>query len=548
MNKIIIGLFLCLLLFSSQAWASRIAILEPEDMNSSTAASGKDTVRKLLEDILSQGNTVLDRASVDKILTTKSMQFVGEITRQKAYLLGKILDVDILVVGNFIQHGDSVVINASFIDTGRTDLTGTKEKILDLFLSKYELMCQVKQVKGRDVTINMGNLSGLADGDMLNVFHNNDKIGMLQIAKAFPQECTTVLVKGKAVHLEDKVKKVPAVWGNTDREMIITSIPSPTRITINDREIGYTPLLFKNAETEMTIKLAKPDYQIYEEMLQFFNPDYSLLNLSLILISLQEKPKEVPISGGLLVTSEPSSAFVYVDGVLKGITPLLLADLAPQRYSLKVSKPGFAAKRKEIVVESGQQPKVAFYLRETIAPRKQTDPSLELLSIQTNNIVSPGECFLAAKYPELFVLKLGLPIEGMEIRMAGLGIGLKHRLIKDTSMDIYYNFYDARKKEKKAQQGVSLITGYPLKSRFFDGDSYLGGGYYSEKGYRVFGGIEIPIVVGVYNFMMEADTVEGWAAGFKEIFENGAEAAFGIGKDAKGKIRYDMTVSYRGRK
>ena len=149
-NKIIIGVFLCLLLFSSQSWASRIAVLELEDISPQVAVDGKDTVRKLLENVLSQDNTVLDRASVDKILTTTTIQAVGEITRQKAYILGKILDVDMLVVGNFIQHDDSVIINASFIDTGKTDLAGMKGKLLDLFLSRYELRCQIKQAKGRE--------------------------------------------------------------------------------------------------------------------------------------------------------------------------------------------------------------------------------------------------------------------------------------------------------------------------------------------------------------------------------------------------------------
>jgi hypothetical protein len=163
-------------------------------------------------------------------------------------------------------------------------------------------------------------------------------------------------------------------------------------------------------------------------------------------------------------------------------------------------------------------------------------------------MVSPGECFLAARYPEGFILKLGLPIEEMEIRMAGLGIGLKHRLTKDISMDIYYDFYDVREKKQESRHGVSLVTGYPLKSRFFEGDSYLGVGYCSKKGYRGFGGIEVPIIVGVYNLMLEVDTVDGWAVGFKEIFRNGAEVVLGAGKDVHGRARYDATLSYRGEK
>lgn len=547
-NKFIIGLLLCLLLFSSQLEAARIAILEPEDISPSPSLADGNTVRKLLEDVLSCEHNILDRVSVDKILTTKSIKSVGEISRQKAYVLGRILDVDVLVVGNFIQHGDSVVLNISFIDTGRTDLVGMKEKILELFLSRYDLRCQVKQAKGRNVTLNMGSLSGLEDGDMLNVFHEGDKIGMLQIAKASLQECTAVLVKGKIVRPGDEARKVSVVWGEDNREMIITSIPSPSQIIVNDKSIGRTPLLFKNNEDEITIKLAKPDYHSYEEMLQFFNPGYSFLNLSLMLISLQEKPKETPVSGSLMVTTEPSSAFVYLNGTLKGITPLLIADIAPQRYSLKIAKPGFASKKRGIVVESGQPTKVNLCLRETIAPQKKPEPSLELLSIQTNNMVLPGECFLAARYPEWFILKFGLPIEGMEMRIAGLGIGLKHRLTKDMSMDIYHTFYDAQKKEQEAQNGVSLITGYPLTTRFFEGDSYLGAGYCSEKGHREFGGIEIPVVMGVYNLLLEFDTVDGWAVGFKEIFKNETEVVFGIGKDIKGETRYNATVSYQGGK
>ncbi len=553
-NKIIIGALLCLLsfsIFSSQGWAARVAILEPEDLSFSPASQtvdGKDMVRKLLEDVLSQTNEVLDRTEVDRILTAKSMQAVGDLNMRKAYVLGKILDADMLVKGNFIQHGDSMVINANFIDTGRTDLTGIKEKILDLFLSRYELRCQVKQAKGRNAVINMGSLFGLANGDMLDVFHKGEKVGLLKIAKASSQECNAVMVKGKTVRPRDEVRKVPVVWGKSNREMIITSTPSPSKITVNDKGIGYTPLLFKNNEDEITIKIDSTDYNPYEEMLQFVNPNYSFLNLSLMLISLQEKPKEIPVPGSLFVTSEPSSAYVYLNGILKGITPLLVTDVAPQEYSLKVAKPGFATKRRGIVVEGSQQTKVNLLLRETVAPRQQPLPSLELLSIQTNNMVMSGECFLAARYPEGFILKLGLPVEGMEIRMAGLGIGLKHRLTKDMSMDMYCNFYDARKKKQESQHGISLISGYPLKSRFFEGDSYLGAGYYSEKGFRGSGGIEVPIIVGVYNLMLEVDTIDGWAVGFKEIFKNEAEVVFGIGKDVDGQTRYDMTVSYRGRK
>ncbi|MEK7275619.1 MAG: PEGA domain-containing protein [Candidatus Desantisbacteria bacterium] len=548
-NKNIIGLLFCLmtfLTFSSQGWAARIAILEPEDMSLSQSVDGKDTVRKLLEDVLSQTNEVLNRADVDKILTAKSMQAVGDISMRKAYVLGKILDADMLVKGNFIQHMDSVIINTSFIDTGRTDLTGIKEKMLDLFLSKYELRCQVKAAKGRDVTINMGSLSGLANGDMLDVFHKGEKAGLLKIAKASSNECAAVLVKGKIVRQKDEVRKLPVVWDKGKREMIITSTPSPSKITVNDKGIGYTPLLFRNNENEMTLKIDSLDYHPYEEMLQFVNPDYSFLNLSLMIVSLQEKPKEIPVSGSLFVTSEPSSAYVYLNEILKGITPLLVTDVAPQRYAIKVTKPGFAAKRRGVVIESSQQTKVNLLLRETVVPREQPLPSLELLSMQTNNMVMPGECFLAARYPEGFILKLGLPIEGMEIRMAGLGIGLKHRLTKDMSMDMYYNFYDARKKKQESQHGISLVSGYPLKSRFFEGDSYLGAGYYSKNGFRGAGGIEVPIIVGVYNLMLEVDTIDGWAVGFKEIFRNGAEAVFGIGKDTCGQTRYDMTVSYRG--
>ncbi|MDI6781212.1 MAG: PEGA domain-containing protein [bacterium] len=553
-NKIIVNLLLCLLFFafSSQGWAARIAILEPKDMSlsrtshTSQAIEGKDTVRKLLEDVLSQGNNeVLDRADVDRILTSKSMQAVGEISRQKSYVLGKILDADILVTGNFIQQDDSMVINTSFIDTGRTALAGIRGKILDIFLSEYELRCQVKAAKGRNAVINVGSLSGLADGNMLDVFHKGKKVGLLRIAKASPQECSVVLVKGKTVRTRDEVRKMPVVWGKGNREMIITSTPPSAQITINDKGIGCTPLLFKNNEDELTIRIDSPDHYHYEEMLQFVNPDYSFLNLSLMIISLQEKPKEIPVSGSLFVTSEPSSAYVYLNGILKGVTPLLVTDIAPQKYWLKVAKPGFATKSRRIIIESSQQTKVNLSLRETVVPRKEPLPSLELLSIQTNNMVSPGECFLAARYPEGFILKLGLPVEGMEIRIAGLGIGLKHRLTRDMSLDMYYNFYDARKKEQESQHGISLVSGYPLKSRFFEGQSCLGAGYYSEKGYRGFGGIEIPIIVGVYSLMLEADTIDGYAVGFKEIFRNGAEAVFGIGKDVKGETRYDVTISYR---
>jgi hypothetical protein len=545
--RIVILIFILLFFYPQLVLAVRIAILEFEDLSSPPSLDGQDSIRELFENTLSEEFDIVARETVDKILTAESLKSIGEITQQKAYVLGRVLDADVLVVGDFVQHDTSFVINASFISTGRIELTGVKHKIIKLFLSRYELRGKVKNVNKREVYVNIGELVGIKLGDKLDVFRDDTKIGMLHVVEIHPRELLGILVKGKEIQIGDKVKKQPVTWGKDTRSIIITANPSPARITIDNKAIGYTPLVFNTDYEKFNIKISKLDYHTYEKVVNIFNPSYSFLNLSLILVSLHEKPKEILISGSMLITSLPSGAYVYLDGVLRGTTPLLVTDLPPKKYVLKLVKPGFSTRKKRVIVRSGKETKVNIYLHKAIPPRRPPEPPLELLSIQTLNLLKPGECFIAVRYPEWFILKLGLPVSGMELRIAGLGIGLKHQLTDKLSLDMYYNFYDARKNEKNINKGVSLITEYPLKTRFFEGESYIGGGYYSEDKYRWFAGVEIPIIIGVYNFIAEFDTVEGWAVGIKEIFKNRVEVVVGIGKDTSGKIRYDFTLSYKSK-
>ncbi|MEW6685090.1 MAG: serine/threonine-protein kinase [Candidatus Edwardsbacteria bacterium] len=52
-------------------------------------------------------------------------------------------------------------------------------------------------------------------------------------------------------------------------------------------------------------------------------------------------PKITPETGSLLVLSQPESAFVYLDGRKKGITPCLIEDVLLGEHSLRLEKEGF---------------------------------------------------------------------------------------------------------------------------------------------------------------------------------------------------------------
>ena len=82
------------------------------------------------------------------------------------------------------------------------------------------------------------------------------------------------------------------------------------------------------------------------------------------------QPRPASRRGGTLrVTTEPSGARVYVDGVVRGRTPLEITDLAPGTHQLRVARDGYAEVGREVTL-GAQDETLRVTLRRT-APRSE---------------------------------------------------------------------------------------------------------------------------------------------------------------------------------
>ncbi len=124
----------------------------------------------------------------------------------------------------------------------------------------------------------------------------------------------------------------------------ITSNPEGARVWIDDTEItGITPLEVDNQSAgEHTIYVEKGNYSA--ETIAFLEPD------DLVKINL-------PLNlgrGKLKISSTPFEAKVYIDGVLKGETPMVVKDLMAGEHILKLIKKGYSERTEMVFVKSNQ--------------------------------------------------------------------------------------------------------------------------------------------------------------------------------------------------
>ncbi len=79
-------------------------------------------------------------------------------------------------------------------------------------------------------------------------------------------------------------------------------------------------------------------------------------------------PLEPPEIGSLYVTSSPPGAKVYVNGIFKGVSPLLVGALSSGTYSVETSVEGYIPCYQDVVVYSGQQAVVNCIMEGTSGP------------------------------------------------------------------------------------------------------------------------------------------------------------------------------------
>ncbi|HAV43155.1 TPA: hypothetical protein DCX15_03985 [bacterium] len=563
----LIWTFPLVLFLPAFVWAHTVAILEFKDKSSPPSIVAPSTIHKLFTDLFPPEEfTLIDRDLTQKIVPPSTREALGEITPSMARVLGQILGADILVIGDYQEVAGggtlrgSLYITASFIDTSRSQLSPRiTRQITDLFEMSFARQGLVEAVTDRIILLNIGSFHGVQIGDRFLVERSGYLVGEIQVSRVERYMSEALLISSDgAVQVGDVVYRRPIgpVSSAPRRILIVDSTPSGARFNLNGIQRGIAPLIIYEPDIRIhTIDLLKDGYLDFIEEIIIEESPSSFLDANLVLAKLQQRgyPPSAKESS-LIISSSPSNAKVYLDGELKGITPIAICHLPSGLFRVKVAKTGYKSVEHEIVLKEQEERRLNINLEPSpileakVPPAKPIPPPPELFQVQTPYGQSRGGFYLALKCPEIFAFRIGAFLEGLELRLQGPGLGAKYQFrgfgFERVAVDLYWRFYDMRHKEKDQGFDLRAILGAPFDSGFGLMNLTAGVGYRNapEKGFHLFGGFDSYLTPKL-KLLAEYDNLDGFVAGLRYDLFQDIRFALGAGNEPDGTPRLDASLS-----
>jgi hypothetical protein len=139
---------------------------------------------------------------------------------------------------------------------------------------------------------------------------------------------------------------------NNTGSVYVSSSPSNATIYIDGVMKGMTNSLVTNIPAgNRTLKLSKTGYQTYTTTIVVIAGQDKVL--SPIILTPGGEP--VGNTGSVYVSSSPTNATIYLDGVMKGLTNLLVPNITAGTHNLTLSKTGYQSKIQTINVTAGAE-------------------------------------------------------------------------------------------------------------------------------------------------------------------------------------------------
>ena len=168
-------------------------------------------------------------------------------------------------------------------------------------------------------------------------------------------------------NLEKRIKPIPrvdraiaectfTVAGITPRygKIRVTSDPSYARVYLNGNYRGRTPITIPSVRVgEHQIKVTKENYYDWSDTVRV-SPDLT----TRIFARLEPIPK----TGSIYVTSSPSHARVFLDGIEMGTTPLSITDIKIGWHQVVIIKEYYRAYLEDVHIEGGEELYLDVYL------------------------------------------------------------------------------------------------------------------------------------------------------------------------------------------
>jgi hypothetical protein len=165
---------------------------------------------------------------------------------------------------------------------------------------------------------------------------------------------TTHLIELKLVNFKDWKQTVSSETNNMltinaklepiTTEVIINSIPSNATVYLNDAEVGKTPLDLKDiAEGTYNLRVTVPQYEPYQEQIEVKKGNTIKRDIVLT------KAKYY-----ISISSNPSNAKVFIDGMEVGFTPYESTSITEGRHKIHLELDGYLPYETEVTISQNQ--------------------------------------------------------------------------------------------------------------------------------------------------------------------------------------------------
>ncbi|MCZ6499432.1 MAG: PEGA domain-containing protein [Gammaproteobacteria bacterium] len=170
---------------------------------------------------------------------------------------------------------------------------------------------------------------------------------LLVTADRFLDHRETVQVDGGGNRKVITVNLEPA-WANV--ELITT--PADARVSVDDKEIGNTPLSVEMLQGSRQLKISKAGFKTWQENVRIVAGEHQRIPVTL-----------AKSDGKVVIRTEPPGASVTINSRYRGRTPLNIALAPDKEYRLSFSLSGYAKAARSISVRSDQDASVLVNLR-----------------------------------------------------------------------------------------------------------------------------------------------------------------------------------------
>jgi TolB-like protein len=312
---------------------------------------------------------VLERSEVQKVLEEQVLGSSG-VTMEKAQQIGKLYNVEVILLGDVSLIDKTLHIDARLIDTENSQV------VVALYGTCQDLakIRDVVEKLGKDLEQNylrqwMGSISIASQPAGAEVYLENKFIGLtddahpLTVADLLEGNYQLKFIRGGYNDWEGTISVLAKMERTVKVSLIakpgsmnIYSEPPGASIYLDNNPAGLTPMSLKKvAEGEHEIRLVKENYKEWAQKVtvRSFQPTD-------VKATLEVSP------GMLTINSNPSKASIYLKGSFVAETPHTLTNIPPGEVVIRIDKDGFEEWTTSILIQPNSHEVIDAVLKEKV--------------------------------------------------------------------------------------------------------------------------------------------------------------------------------------